>query len=99
MRINRSPRLTLVLGGAGKGESGRALENFGAKSQPSTITPATNKEVQLTESLNYLEREVETLESRFYEACVTLNLAMARLVELGLIGIVSDHITTEEEEC
>ena len=99
MRTNGSPRLTLLLGGDGEGESGYASSPYGPVRAGLTTTLPTNKEVQLSESLNYLEREVETLESRFYEACVTLNLAMARLVELGLIGIVSDHITTEEEEC
>ena len=99
MRTNGSPRLTLVLGGGGEGESGSASSPYGPVRAGLTTTLPTNKEVQLLESLNYLEREVETLESRFYEVCVTLNLAMARLVELGLIGIVSDHTTTEEEEC
>lgn len=96
MRTNRSPRLTLVQGGAGKGESGRALENSGAKSQPSTITPATNKEVQLSEWLNDWEREVSTLESRFYEVCVTLNIVMNDLVRLGIIGSRID--ITEEKK-
>ena len=99
MRTNGLPRLTLVRGGGGEGESGYASSPYGPVRAGLTTTLPTNKEVQLSESLNYLEREVETLESRFYEVCVTLNLAMARLVELGLIGIVSDHTTTEEEEC
>ena len=97
MRTNGSPRLTLVRGGDGEEESGYASSPYGPVRAGLTTTLPTNKEVQLSESLNYLEKEVETLESRFYEACVTLNLAMARLVELGLIGIVSDHTTTEEE--
>ena len=99
MRTNRLPKLTLVRGGDGEEESGSASSPYGPVRAGLTTTLPTNKEVQLSESLNYLEREVETLESRFYEVCVTLNLAMARLVELGLIGIVSDHTTTEEEEC
>ena len=98
MRINRSPRLTLVLGGGGEGESGRALENYGVKSLPSTTTLPTNKEVQLSESLNYLEREVETLESRFYEVCVTLNIVTERLVRLGLFGIKLEAHTIDREE-
>ena len=98
MRTNGLPKLTLVLGGDGEGESGNVSSPYGPVRAGLTTTLPTNKEVQLSESLNYLEREVETLESRFYEVCVTLNLAMARLVELGLIGIVSDHTTTKEEE-
>ena len=99
MRTNGLPRLTLVRGGDGEEESGSVSSPYGPVRAGLTTSPATNKEVQLSESLNYLEREVETLESRFYEACVTLNLAMARLVELGVIGIVSDHTITKEEEC
>ena len=99
MRTNGSPRLTLVRGGDGEGESGSVSSPYGPVRAGLTTSPAINKEVQLSELLNPLEREVESQQSRFYEACVTLNLAMARLVELGLIGIVSDHTTTEEEEC
>ena len=99
MRTNGSPRLTLVRGGDGEEESGSASSPYGPVRAGLTTSPATNKEVQLSELLSSLEREVESQQSRFYEACATLNLAMARLVELGLIGIVSDHTTTEEEEC
>ena len=98
MRTNGSPRLTLVRGGDGEEESGSASSPYGPVRAGLTTSPAINKEVQLSELLNSLEREVETLEFRFYEVCVTLNLAMARLVELGLIGIVSDHTTTDEVE-
>ena len=99
MRTNGLPRLTLVRGGDGEEESGSVSSPYGPVRAGLTTSPATNKEVQLSELLNSLEREVESQQSRFYEACVTLNLAMARLVELGVIGIVSDHTITKEEEC
>ena len=97
MRTNASPRLTLVRGGGGREESGSALEIFGPKRAGLITTQPTSKEVQLSESLSYLEREVETLESRFYEASVMLNIVISDLVRLGLIGSKFD--TTKEEEC
>lgn len=95
MRTNASPRLTLVRGGGGTEESGSALEIFGPKRAGLITTQPTSKEVQLSESLNDLEREVSTLESRFYEACVTLNIVISDLVRLGLIGSSID--TTENK--
>jgi hypothetical protein len=44
-----------------------------------------------------LESKVETLESRYYEACVTLNTVIARLVELGLFGIRLDPAIIDAE--
>lgn len=99
MRTNRLPKLTLVRGGDGEEESGSASSPYGPVRAGLTTTLPTNKEVQLSESLNYLEREVETLESRFYEVCVTLNIVMERLVRLGLIGTKLESHTTKEEEC
>ena len=99
MRTNGSPRLTLVRDGDGKAESGIASSPYGPVRAGLTTSPATNKEVQLSELLNSLEREVESQQSRFYEACVTLNIVTERLVKLGLFGIKPEAHTTEEEEC
>jgi len=51
----------------------------------------------LLEYLNSLECEIENLEYRFSKACVTLNIVLARLVELGLIG-ANINITEEEDD-
>ena len=98
MRTNGLPKLTLVRGGDGKAESGIVSSPYGPVRAGLTTTPATNKEVQLSELLNSCERNLETLESRFYEACVTLNIVTERLVRLGLIGTKLESHTTEEEE-
>lgn len=82
----------------GEEERKSASSNSGLKSQGSITMLPTNKEVQLSESLNSLEREVTTLESKFSEACATLTIVMARLAELGLIGIASDLTTIDREE-
>ena len=93
--MRRNTRGLRLVGGS---ESKLAYSNYGQESLGSTITQPTNKEVQLLELLNYLEREVSTLESRFSEVCATLTIAMAHLAELGVIGIVPDHTTTKEED-
>ena len=98
MRTNGSPRLTLVRGGGGEGESGNVSSPYGPVRAGLTTSPATNKEVQLSELLSSLEREVESQQYRFYEACVTLNIVTERLVRLGLIGTKLESRTTEEEE-
>ena len=97
MTTEESPRLTLLRGGGGEEESGSASTIYGPVRAGLTTPQPTNKVVQLSESLNSLEREVQTLESRFYEVCVTLNLVMGLLVERKLIGTGIDF--TEEEEC
>ena len=86
MRTNASPRLTLVRGGGGREESGSVSSPFGPRKAGLITTQPTSKEVQLSESLNSLDSGIQTLESRFYEASVTLNIVMERLVRLGLIG-------------
>jgi len=92
--LRRNTRGLRLVGGS---ESKLAYSNYGQESLGSTITQPTNKEVQLLELLNYLEREVSTLESRFSEVCATLTLAMARLAELGVIGIASDPTIIDRE--
>ena len=82
MRINESPRLTLVQGGGGEGENGSASTIYGPVKAGLTIPQRTNKEVLLTESLNGLERQVETLESKYLEVLDTLNTAIKHLAVL-----------------
>ena len=98
MRTNGLPRLTLVRGGDGEAESGSVSSPYGPVRAGLTTSPATNKEVQLSELLNSLEREVESQQSRFYEACVTLNIVTERLVRLGLFGIKLEAHTIDREE-
>ena len=98
MRTNGLPRLTLVRDGDGEEESGSVSSPYGPVRAGLTTSPATNKEVQLSELLSSLEREVESQQYRFYEACVTLNIVTERLVRLGLIGTKLESRTTEEEE-
>jgi hypothetical protein len=53
-----SQRTTLRLVSGGKEESGSALSPFGPVRAGLITTQRTNKEVQLTELLNYLERKI-----------------------------------------
>ena len=87
------PGLRLV----GEGESGDASKLFGPV-RVGLTTSQTTQSQQLMESLNYLEREVATLESRFSEVCATLAIVTARLAELGIIGIKPGLLTIDEEE-
>ena len=89
MRRNRtsvSQRPMLRLVGDGEGNNGSASKIYGCESHASTTTQRTQSQA-LSELLNDLERQTQDLESRFLEACVTLNTVTARLVELGLFGI------------
>jgi hypothetical protein len=96
-RTKESPRLTLVRGGAGVEENGSASTIYGPVRAGLTTSPKTIKVQALSESLNSLEKEVQTLESRFYEVCVTLNLALGVLVERNLFGKETDTIDNEED--
>ena len=97
MRTNDSQKPTLKLVGGGDQFNGLASSPYGPKRAGLITSRPTNKEVQLSELLNDLEKEAQILESRFLEACVTLNIVMARLVELGLFG--SRINITEEDKC
>ena len=96
MRTGRLRSNTLGLRLVGEGESGDASKLFGPVRVGSIISQTTQSQ-QLMESLNYLEREVATLESRFSEVCATLSIVTARLVELGVIGIKPGPLTIDEE--
>ena len=96
MRINESPRLTLVRGGGGEEESGSASTIYGPVKAGLTIPQRTNKEVLLMESLNGLEKQVETLESRYLEVLDTLNTAIKHLAVL--LPFTTSAITIDKEE-
>ena len=96
MRINESPRLTLVRGGDGEEENGSASTIYGPVKAGLTIPQRTNKEVLLSESLNGLERQVETLESRYLEVLDTLNTAIKHLAVL--LPFTTSAITIDKEE-
>ena len=81
MRINESPRLTLVQGGGGEEESGSASTIYGPVKAGLTIPQRTNKEVQHLALLNGLERQVETLESRYLEVLDILTTDILPRVE------------------
>lgn len=87
MRTEKSPRLTLVSGMGGKGESGRALTPFGPVRAGLTSTQITPDQ-RLTELLNCLENEVAILESKYYEVCDTWISVSEHLVKLG--NFISD---------
>ena len=95
MRTDESQKPTLRLVGDGERRSGSVFDSFGHTNQGSITSPRTPSQV-LLEYLNSLDSEIETLESRYLEVCATLNIVMARLVELGLIG-ANTHITEEED--
>ena len=87
MRTKKLHALTLVQGGAGVEGNGSASTIYGPVRAGLTTSQPTNKEAQLSELLNDLERKVETLESRYLEVCATLSIVTARLAELKLIKI------------
>lgn len=96
-RTNASPRLTLLPGGDGVGRNGSVSDYSGLTNLVLTTWQRTQNH-QLSESLNDLEREVATLESRYLEVCDTLNIVMSDLVRLGLFGIKHDLTTTDVVE-
>jgi len=86
MKTGESQRPTLRLVGDGKTNNGSVFDSFGHTNQGSTTSPRTPSQV-LLEYLNSLDCEIETLESKYLEVCATLNIVMARLVALGLLGV------------
>ena len=88
-RTSESPRLTLLQGGDGEEENGSVSTTYGWLNLDSTTSRRTQSQA-LSESLSYLESGIDDLESRYLEVCATLNLVMARLVELNLFGINTD---------
>ena len=66
----------------GEEENGNAFSLYGPKRAGLTTTPRTHDQA-LSELLNSLEREVESLNSKYCEAYVTLISALDLLVRLG----------------
>jgi hypothetical protein len=77
----------------GEEESGSVSTTFGPVRAGLTITHRT-QQAQLSELLNCLEREVESLHSKYCEAYVTLTSVMEHLVKLTALLLPTN--TTEE---
>ena len=80
----------------GEAESGSASTTFGPVRAGLTTTHRT-QQVQLSELLNCLEREVESLHSKYCEAYVTLTSVMDHLVKLSAI-IINETIIDKEKD-
>ena len=80
----------------GEGESGFVSTNFGPV-RAGLITTHRTQQVQLSEWLNSLEREVESLNSKYCEAYVTLISVMEHLVKLTALLLPTN--TTKIKDC
>jgi hypothetical protein len=80
----------------GEAENGSASTTFGPVRAGLTTTHKT-QQVQLSELLNSLEREVESLNSKYCEAYVTLVSVMDHLVKLSAI-IINETIIDKEKD-
>ena len=92
MKPRESVRLTLVRGGDGQADNGSASTTSGCES-PAGITSHKILEAQLLELLNGLERQVETLESRFLEVLDTSLIDILRRAERCLS--ITREVTTD----
>jgi hypothetical protein len=77
-----------------RGGEWECLESLWTMRAGLTTSQATNKEAQLSVLLSSLEREVESLHSKYCEAYVTLTLVMERLAKLTSSLLPTD--TTKE---
>lgn len=89
----RSARLMLLPGGVGQEKSGSASTISGCES-PGGTTSHRIQLALLSGSLNELERQVEALESKYYEALDMWLTATTHLVRLS--PIIIDTATTDE---
>ena len=80
----------------GEEENGNAFSLYGPKRAGLITTPRTHDQV-LSELLNSLEREVESLNSKYCEAYVTLINVMEHLVRLT--GLLLPTNTTKIKDC
>ena len=86
---SNTPGLRLV----GEGESGNAFSLYGPK-RAGLITSPRTRDQALSELLSSLEREVESLNSKYCEAYVTLTSVMDHLAKLTALLLPTN--TTEE---
>ena len=93
MKIKGSQKSMRGLRLVGEEESGNAFSLYGPK-RAGLITSPRTQQVQLSELLNSLEREVENLNSKYCEAYVTLVSVMEHLVRLT--DLLSPTNTTKE---
>ena len=93
MKIEKPPKNMRGLRLVGGEESGDVSINFGPVRAGLTTTHRT-QQAQLSELLNSLEREVESLHSKYCEAYVTLTSVMEHLVKLTALLLPTN--TTEE---
>jgi len=93
VKIKGSQKNMLGLRLVGEEENGNAFSLYGPK-RAGLITSPRTQEVQLSELLNSLEREVEDLNSKYCEAYVTLINVMEHLVKLTSLLLPTN--TTKE---
>lgn len=89
--IESSQRSTLRLVGTGEGESGSALSPFGPVRAGLITMPSINKEVQLMELLNSLERKITEANTK---SCEVLNIFLHGTTHLVEPIVSSSNITT-----
>ena len=92
-RTGESPKLTLVSGSGGVAKNGAVSTPFGPLKVGLITSQKTNKEAQLTELLSSLEKQVATLESKYYEVCDTLISVTQHLVKLS--AFTNDTTSTD----
>ena len=80
----------------GEEENGNAFSLYGPRRAGLITTPRTHDQA-LSELLNSLEREVESLNSKYCEAYVTLINVMEHLVRLT--GLLLPTNTTKIKDC
>ena len=91
--IESSQRSTLRLVGTGEGESGTALSPFGPVRAGLTTMQRTNKEVQLMELLNSLERKITEANTK---SCEVLNIFLHGTTHLVEPIVSSSNATTTD---
>lgn len=96
MKIKGSQKSMRGLRLVGEEENGNAFSLYGPKRAGLITTPRTHDQV-LSELLNSLEREVESLNSKYCEAYVTLINVMEHLVRLT--GLLLPTNTTKIKDC
>ena len=89
--IESSQRTTLRLVGTGEEKSGTALSPFGPVRAGLTTMQRTNKEVQLMELLNSLERKITEANTK---SCEVLNIFLHGTTHLVEPIVSSSNATT-----